>query len=928
MEHKKKYIITGIISVFTLLLLGMTADSQMIFAKEGGRVLFISSYEYSWDTVPLQMEGIEEALADDVSLSYEFMDTKRVNDEEGSRLFYEHLSHTLDMVEDYDVIIVGDDAALKFALDYQDELFDGIPIIFEGINDIERARKAAEDNLITGVVERLSYRDTLDLAVSLYPDAKRIVGIVDDTITGEGEKKQFHANEAEYPEFTFEELNTSLYSKDEFAEKLSEIGEDTIVFYLICSEDKDGNTYTGKEAAALIGENTRVPVFRMVQAGIGSGLFGGEIVSHKESGAIAGRMAMQILNGTDPAEISMVEESPNMYYFDEQVMQKFGISRKQLPEDAVFINKKVSFLEKNAKAVVTILVVTVILLLVMGIMGISLHLKERNRTLEVVQTRNGQLAEAIQAAEHANKAKTTFLSRMSHEIRTPMNAILGITSLTRNCADNPSKVKENLDKIEVSSKMLLNIINDVLDMSAIENEKIRIGHSPFDFKQVLSSLTTMYYTLCKQKGIQYDMILAGVTEEVLVGDQLRLNQILNNLLSNALKFTESGGQIKLIVTQQDIEDKKVYFQFTVQDSGCGMSEDMKSRIFKPFEQESAQTALNHGGSGLGMSITKNLVELMQGAVSVESEKGKGSTFTVSLPFERAENTESKIQDMRALKVLVADDDKNTRDYMAVVLQHIGVEFHIVGSGKEAIEELRRADAEGKPYEVCFTDWQMPEVSGLDLIRKIRKEWQERIFIAVISGYDLNEAEEEAKSAGADLCLAKPLFQSTIFNVIMELSGGAYTRITADEDEYDLNGMRILLVDDTEFNLDVAEELLEMVGIEVDCARNGQEAIDRFESSMQGYYDAILMDVQMPVLDGHEATRRIRRLAREDAASVPILAMTANAFTEDVTASLEAGMNDHITKPIDTQILYSRLNKYYHHLSCIEKDKKGDIRKKD
>lgn len=783
--NKTKIYRTGIFILLFLILTG-TGAWKCSAEEKNGRVLFISSYSYSWDTIPLQMEGISEELEDNVTIDYEFMDTKKVNDDISRQIFYEHIKYLLSCVEPYDVLIVGDDDAFCFALDYRDELFKGIPIVFEGINDIEHAKEAAKQGDITGVIEQLSYADTIDMALRLYPNAKKLVAVVDDTATGVGERKQFHMHEAEYPELKFEELNASEYTKQEFAEKIAEYKDDTILLYLICSMDRYGNSYTGSEAASLIGTNAQIPVFRMAYPGMGNGLFGGNMVSHRDSGVIAGNMAMRILNGENPSSIKMVEKSPNFYCFDEEVMKRFGIAKEKLPEQSVCINEKLSFLERYAKQITEALVILILLLFSMVIVIIYVHLKQRERMLEVVETRNKQLEEAIYTAEHANQAKSVFLSRMSHEIRTPMNAILGITTLTKHCADDKDKVCENLNKIEMSSKLLLNIINDVLDMSAIESDKLKIDNSPFHLQEVISTLGGMYAALCKQKNIQLDVALIDVTEEYVIGDRLRLNQILNNLLSNALKFTEAGGKIELTIKQQTIEEKRVYLQFSVSDTGCGMSEDMIQRVFEPFEQESAKTAQNYGGSGLGMSIARNLTELMQGAISVQSEKGKGTTFTVSLPFERAQENLTE------------------------------------GNSDTAKEE----------------------------------------------------AQEEA-----------------------------------EEKEYDLTGTHVLLVDDTEFNLDVAADLLKLVGVTVDCVRNGKEALEAFEKSAPKEYDAILMDIQMPVLNGHEATREIRKLNREDAQTIPILAMTANAFTEDVTKSLEAGMNDHITKPIDTNILYSKLEKY-------------------
>lgn len=337
--------------------------------------------------------------------------------------------------------------------------------------------------------------------------------------------------------------------------------------------------------------------------------------------------------------------------------------------------------------------------------------------------------------------------------------------------------------------------------------------------------------------------------------------------------------MKLIVTQTSKTKDMVYMSFAVSDTGCGMTEDMKERLFKPFEQESTSTAMKHGGSGLGLSIVKNLVEMMQGQIAVETEKDKGTTFKVDLPFGVSEQDMHPDEDkIKSIRAVIVDDDKEAAKYISMVLERIGVEHDIAHSGPELLDMLQREHDNGSGYDVCFIDWRMSEMS------------------------------DEAKEAGANYFVTKPLFQSTVFNVLMMLSGGKYKKMTAKEDDFDFTGHHVLMAEDTLFNQEVAIELLHMVHMEVDCVEDGRQAVEKFEKSEPGTYDAILMDVQMPVMDGHEAAQAIRKLSREDAATIPIYAMTANAFTEDVTAALASGMNGHIAKPIDTQILYSTLQK--------------------
>lgn len=549
-----------------------------------------------------------------------------------------------------------------------------------------------------------------------------------------------------------------------------------------------------------------------------------------------------------------------------------------------------------------IIIISILTIICFGLL-ISFAVVEKRNTKKL-QVKNVLLADAVSQADRANDAKSQFLSRMSHEIRTPMNAIVGLTEIAKQHEKEPAKMDDYLEKIAVSSKVLLNIINDVLDMSAIESNKLKIGHSEFDLKQIINGISTIYYPQCQSKGVSLEMA-TDVQNEILLGDSLRVNQILLNLVSNAYKFTEAGGTIRIFVEETAKKDNTAFVRFKVSDTGCGMTEDVMERLFKPFEQETASTAKKHGGSGLGLSIAKNLADLMHGAIAVESEKGKGTTFTVDLPFEiGTSNAEMSSDTLKEIRVLTVDDDKASREYTSIVLQRIGVKYESASSGKEAISMIEAAVQEGHPYDVCLIDWKIPDMDGVELTRCIREKEVKKTLIIIVSAYDLNEA----KDAGADHFVSKPLFQSTVFNVLMTLTGGTLREESARPEDYDFTGHRVLLAEDNEMNAEIATELLGMVHLEVERAENGQIAVDMFSSAAPGTYDAILMDVQMPVMDGYEAARTIRSLERRDAKEIQIYAMTANAFNEDVSAALSAGMNGHIAKPIDTKILYSTIKK--------------------
>lgn len=530
----------------------------------------------------------------------------------------------------------------------------------------------------------------------------------------------------------------------------------------------------------------------------------------------------------------------------------------------------------------------------------------RQRNVEILEIKNEQLKDAVEQALHANRAKSDFLARMSHEIRTPMNAIVGITKIAKNATDNPQKIKESLEKIETSSKLLLNIINDVLDMSAIESNKLKISNTEFDIKGILTGISTIYNTQCKNKGIHFT-VATDVEDEILMGDPLRVNQILLNLVSNAFKFTPSGGEIKLRVHQLGRHNKMVNLRFIVSDTGEGMSSKFMSRLFQPFEQESDYTARRHGGSGLGLSITKNLVDMMHGHIAVESKQGEGTTFTVDLPFGMVCDAEAKQEEgIKELRVLVVDAEETVREYTGVFLDNIGVEYQVASNGEEAVTMIRKAVQEERPYDICFLDRDTPGINGIQIANTVKEEVEGKTMLILSSAFALTDVEEEGRAAGIDLFVTKPYFRSVIFDIFMRLTDGQFKKETAVVENYDFSGKKILLAEDNEMNREIAVELLNMVNLEVDCANNGKEAVEKFTASAPGTYSAILMDIQMPEMDGYEATGRIRKALHEQAKSIPIFAMTANAFTEDITAALSAGMNGHIAKPIDTEILYKTL----------------------
>ena len=523
--------------------------------------------------------------------------------------------------------------------------------------------------------------------------------------------------------------------------------------------------------------------------------------------------------------------------------------------------------------------------------------------------KNKILADALASANQASSAKSQFLSRVSHELRTPLNAIIGFMELARDVDE--AQAKSYMANADAAAKQLLSIINDVLDVSSIESGKMRIAHAPFDLKHLIQSITNIYVQQCLQKGLNFETRLLTEVDEWLLGDQLRVNQILLNLLNNAVKFT-TEGHIRLSISQRATQDHKVVIRFEVADSGCGMSEQMQARLFRPFEQESASTAQKYGGNGLGLSIVGSLVQMMGGVVHVESRRGEGSTFIVDLPFTKseAEVVIESIEGAEDLHVLAVDDEEGEREYISIVLERIGVRHTCVAGGLIALDELAKAEAAGDAYNICLVDWKMPNLNGIETTRRIREKYGDDVVVIVVSAYDHYQAGESAKMAGANMFISKPLFQSSLFDLFATLTGGRIARKEVAPVSRLRAGARVLLAEDNAMNRMVAEGLIERLGVDCETAEDGRIAVDMFLAAPPGHYDAILMDIQMPNLDGYEATRLIRESSHPHAKTVQIIALTANAFNEDIARSLSSGMNDHVAKPIEPDVLTAALNKAF------------------
>lgn len=545
---------------------------------------------------------------------------------------------------------------------------------------------------------------------------------------------------------------------------------------------------------------------------------------------------------------------------------------------------------------------------ILDITKLVLEQQEKEREAE----RNRQIIkDALTAAEQASRAKSDFLSRMSHEIRTPMNAVIGMTTIAAASLDNRDKLTDCLGKIGLSSRYLLSLINDILDMSRIESGKVSIINEEFDFRSFVEGISSLIYPQAKNKNIVFDLNIEGVVDERYRGDPLRLNQVLINILSNALKFTPEWRSVHLSIRETRRVRDRAYLQFIVRDTGIGMEKGLLERIFEPFEQGGASISHSYGGSGLGLAISSNLISLMNGHISVSSTPGVGSEFVVELPLLTVpDNTPKQDVSLEDIRVLVVDDDLVTCEHTTLILNRIGVDAEYVTSGKAAVTRVNSALQRHTCYNIALVDWKMPDMDGVETARSIRRIVGPDTLVIIMSAYDWTEIEARAREAGVDFFISKPIFQSVVQDVLLKATRRRQSADTLPVQKEDFAGRRILLVEDNEINMEIARTLLEFRNASVDGACNGQQAVEMFRSSPQNHYDAVLMDVRMPVMDGIAATQAIRGLDRADAATVPILAMTANAFAEDIERSRKAGMNEHLAKPIEPETLYARLASYF------------------
>ena len=621
-----------------------------------------------------------------------------------------------------------------------------------------------------------------------------------------------------------------------------------------------------------------------------------------------------LIQSVENSENNKLDRPAVQKYFDkeiEPIRVKTDTAIQKVIDSA---DRRVLIIQESTeeKAEAAILYAAVIGLLMIVIVIYAYKLRNEYLINDELKRQQKILQDALLVAQKANDAKRDFLSRMSHEIRTPMNAIIGMSAVAFNYLDDKKRTADCLSKITFSSKHLLMLLNDVLDMSKIENGKLNIRQELFDLKNLVTSLADINYGLATAKGLAFEIVISGFKDELLLGDSMRVNQILLNLLSNAIKFTPKGGSVRLEIRMLRSASDKIWLRFIVKDSGIGMKKEFLEHLYEPFEQADNGIARKYGGTGLGMAITKNLVAIMDGTIEVESQEGAGTTFMVDLPFGVSKVDKKTAAEMEEMRVLVVDDDNDTCEHAAVLLKGMGVNVDWALNGFEAIEKVRSAcEDDGRCYDVCFIDWCMPELDGIETARRMRSYVGPDVLIIIISAYDWSGIEEQAKAAGVNAFIAKPFFASNLYNMLLTVSRKPELGFSAvgNKETYDFGGKKVLLVEDNELNMEIASELLKFVNLQVEHAENGKVAVNIFRNSKEKEYALIFMDIQMPLMNGYDAARCIRSSEHPAAGTIPIIAMTANAFNDDVQAAFDAGMNGHLVKPIDVEVLYKTIARY-------------------
>jgi signal transduction histidine kinase/ActR/RegA family two-component response regulator len=742
------------LAIFIMAVLTALFMPAAVFAEGNAtsprHILYISSYSYSWGTVPLQIKGVNSAFAgQDYVINYEFMDTKNTVYSDGYREFYDLLKYKLKSRYQYDGIIVADDAALNFAMDYRTDLFAGIPITYLAVDNISNGEKAAEDPEVTGIVEQVDYQKNVEIAHRLMPAADHITFILDSMENGIGIAKQLEQQKEAFSSYQITYLNTSEYTREELCEKLASFTKKDIVFFISMGQQKNGIILTENERYQMIRQYASVPMFRLSPAGVGDGAVGGYVVDFEQSGRIAGGMLRQMLEQPEAGKPAMRYDTPGMYYFDDAVMKQYGLSTSLLPKSAVIINQPESFWRTYSNQII----IGLLLALLAASVFFLLAIRRSKKQLEI---NNRELAAA-------SSAKTDFLSNMSHDLRTPLNGILGFAAIGLK-KDTLQEKQQCLQKIQLSGDLLLGLVNDTLELSRIESGKMKLDLETFDSREIIRPILESVRQLADAKGVKFLADDSSFPKGEITADRLKLQKIVLNLLSNAVKFTPAGGTVRYSVESIDPPVSLMTRQIIVEDTGIGMSPEFLNHLYEPFLQERRPETAGIQGTGLGLAIVKRMVDLMHGTIAVESEIGKGTKFTVRLPLACAKEVQPPqpatekpaISFAEGKHVLLCEDNAMNAEIARIMLADMGIQTDWAKDGAEGIEKFRASAAHC--YDCILMDIRMLGMDGIEAARQIRALKREDADIPIIamSADAFEENIQAAMAAGMNEYLTKPI----------------------------------------------------------------------------------------------------------------------------------------------------------------------------